>query len=78
MVVVNSFIFWDTMPRSSACHLLSQWFLAQLTLWPWRWRQCVSLKRQLTYNGLHGIISQKTKLITWLNYKSWAGTTQLE
>jgi hypothetical protein len=24
MVVVNSFIFWDTMPRSSACHLLSQ------------------------------------------------------
>jgi hypothetical protein len=27
-----------------------------------RWRQHVSPKRQLTFNGLHGIISQKIEL----------------
>jgi hypothetical protein len=41
----------------------SCWFLAWLTLQPWRWRRHVPLKCQLTYNGLHGIISQKTEFL---------------
>jgi hypothetical protein len=28
----------------------------------WRWRRYVPLKRQLTFNGLHGVISQKIVL----------------
>jgi hypothetical protein len=47
---------WD-----SACHKLSCWCFARL-IWPWRWRQYVPLKHQLTFNGLHGDISQKTIL----------------
>jgi hypothetical protein len=34
------------------------WFLAWRTLQPWRWRRRVPLKRQLAFNGLHGVISQ--------------------
>jgi hypothetical protein len=49
--------------RSSAYHLFSRWFLVRLTLWPWRWRCHVPLKRLLTFNGLHGFISQKTELV---------------
>jgi hypothetical protein len=51
---------------SSAFHLLSCWFLAWLILQPWRWRH-VSPKRQFTFNGLHGTVSQKTDLFTTLN-----------
>jgi hypothetical protein len=50
------------MKRSSACHLLSRWFLARLILRPWRWRLYVPPKRRLTFNGLHGTILQKIKL----------------
>jgi hypothetical protein len=46
----------------SACHLLSRWFLARLTLRPCKWRRHVPPKRRLTYNGLHGVISQKMEL----------------
>jgi hypothetical protein len=35
------------------CHLLSRWYLAQLTLRPWRWRRYVPPKRRLTFNGIH-------------------------
>jgi hypothetical protein len=35
------------------------WFLPRRILRPWRWRRCVPLKRRLTFNGLHGILSQK-------------------
>jgi hypothetical protein len=49
--------------QSSACHLLSCWFLAWLILWPWRWRHCALPKCRLFLNGLHGIISQKLELI---------------
>jgi hypothetical protein len=31
-------------------------------LWPWRTRWHVPLTRQLTFNALHGVISQKTQL----------------
>jgi hypothetical protein len=60
---MESTIFWDRTPCSlqAACHLLSRWYLARLIL-PWRWRRYVPPKRWLTFNGLHGIISQKTVL----------------
>jgi hypothetical protein len=38
-----------------ACHLLSRWYLVPIFP-PWRWR------RQLTFNGVHGVASQKTTL----------------
>jgi hypothetical protein len=44
-----------------ACHLLSHWYLARL-IQPWRWRWYVPLKRQLTFNRLHSVISQKIVL----------------
>jgi hypothetical protein len=44
--------------ESSACHLLSRWFLARLILRHWRWRQYVPLKRRLTFNGLHSVITR--------------------
>jgi hypothetical protein len=59
-MVMKSSIFRDITP--SACHLLSRWFLAWLILRPWRWRQHVPSKRRLTFNGLHGVISQKIEL----------------
>jgi hypothetical protein len=39
--------------------LPSYWCLAWLILRPWRWSQHVSPKRRLTFNRLHGVISQK-------------------
>jgi hypothetical protein len=41
--------------------MLSRWFLARLILRPWRWRRHVLPKRRLTFNGLHGVISQKIR-----------------
>jgi hypothetical protein len=35
-----------------------------LIFWSWRWRRHVSSKRWLTFNGLHGVISQKKDLIS--------------
>jgi hypothetical protein len=43
-------------------HLLSHWFLARLIVRPWIWKPYVRPKRRLTFNGLHGVISQKTVL----------------
>jgi hypothetical protein len=40
----------------------SSWFLAWLYLRPWRLKWHVPPKRRLTFNGLHGVISQKTGL----------------
>jgi hypothetical protein len=37
--------------QSSACHLLSRWFLARLILWPWRWRRYIPPKYRLIFNG---------------------------
>jgi hypothetical protein len=71
-LIQKSTIFWDIMPCSplkvywcfgGTCrHLLSCWFLVQLIFRPWRWRQHVALKRQLTFNRQHGVISQKIVL----------------
>jgi hypothetical protein len=41
------------------CLPASGWYLACLTLQPCRWRRHVSLKRQLIFNGMHGIVSQE-------------------
>jgi hypothetical protein len=45
-----------------ACRLFSRWFLACLILRPWRWRRHVPPECLLTFNGLHGFLSQKTEL----------------
>jgi hypothetical protein len=39
--------------------LASHWFLPWIILRPWRWRQHVPPELQLTFNELHGVISQK-------------------
>jgi hypothetical protein len=41
--------------------LLACWFLAWLIHRTWRWRRHVPSKCQLTFNGLHGVISEKIK-----------------
>jgi hypothetical protein len=64
---------WVASPQrntSSACHLLSRWFLDRLILRPWRWRLCVPPKRRLTFNGLHGVISLKIALFLTHNLSS--------
>jgi hypothetical protein len=46
------------------CLLHTQcWFVAWLILRPWRWRRHVLPKRRLIFSGLHGVISQKIKLV---------------
>jgi hypothetical protein len=55
----NCTIFWDITPCLSTA---SRWLLARLILRPWRWRRYVPPKRRLTFNGLHGVISQKMVL----------------
>jgi hypothetical protein len=42
-------------------HLLSRWFLALLIHRPWIWRRYFPPKPRVTFNGLHGVISQKTE-----------------
>jgi hypothetical protein len=43
-------------------YLLSRWLLAWFILRPAGWRRNVPPKRRLTFNGLHGVISQKIEL----------------
>jgi hypothetical protein len=45
-----------------ACHLLTRWYLACLIPTPWGWKWYFLPKRLLTFNGLHGVISQKLVL----------------
>jgi hypothetical protein len=45
--------------QNSTCHLLSRWFFAWFILRSSRWRRHVLPKCPLTFNGLHGVISQK-------------------
>jgi hypothetical protein len=54
--------------HSSACHLISRWFLALLILRPWRWRRYVVPKSRLTFSGLHGVISQETESVNNLTF----------
>jgi hypothetical protein len=48
--------------QSSACHLLSRWFLVWLILRSWSLRRYIPRKRRLTFNRLHGVISQMIEL----------------
>jgi hypothetical protein len=50
---------------TNSCTLATCWFLAWLILQPWTWTKHVPLKYQLTFNGLNGIISQKTELFSF-------------
>jgi hypothetical protein len=47
----------------------SCWFLARFTLQYWRKRRHVPLKRRMTLNGLHDIMSQKTELFVTITAK---------
>jgi hypothetical protein len=62
-VITKSTIFWDIMPcnplKVKQNHIISHWFLSWFILRPWRWRRYVPPKRRLTFNRLHGVISQK-------------------
>jgi hypothetical protein len=50
----------------------SVWFLSWLIiLRPWRWRRHVPPKRQLNFNGLHGVISHKTELFIATAVRTW-------
>jgi hypothetical protein len=40
-----------------------------------KWRRYVLPKRRLTFNGLHGVISQKIELFTSITCICWAGWT---
>jgi hypothetical protein len=44
---------------TSACHLLTCWFLLKLFLRPWRQGRYVPPKRRLQLRRLHGVTSQK-------------------
>jgi hypothetical protein len=43
-------------------HDFTHWFNARFILRPWRWRRYIPPKCRLTFNGLHGVISQKMAL----------------
>jgi hypothetical protein len=51
--------------KSSACNLLSRWYLDLLNIRLWRWRRYVPTKRRLTFNRLYGVISQTTVLFSF-------------
>jgi hypothetical protein len=45
----------------SLCLLLSRWYFFR-PIRPWKWKRYIPPKGRLTFNGLHGVISQKTVL----------------
>jgi hypothetical protein len=51
----------------AACFMLVPW----LTLQPWRQRQYILLKRELTSSGLHAVISQNTELSSRYTQCNW-------
>jgi hypothetical protein len=49
--------------RDSRCHAeISRWFLARLIFRTWNPFRHLPLKRRLTFNGLHDVISQRIEL----------------
>jgi hypothetical protein len=59
---------WSKQQAEPGLLTASRWFLAWLILRPWRWRRHVPQKRQMTFNGLHGVISQKIELFVILMF----------
>jgi hypothetical protein len=47
-------------------------FLARFFLRSWRWRRHVPSKRRFTFNGLQGVISQKTGPFRSIQHDRWA------
>jgi hypothetical protein len=74
-VIMKNYIFRDI--THLAWYLLSRWFLAWLNLWPWRWRRHVPPKRQLTFHGLHGVISRKIELFRIVDVPAEIRTRQI-
>jgi hypothetical protein len=64
-VVIDN-IFWD-ITQSSACHLLSRWFLVRLIFRLWRWRRYVLPKSRLNFNRPHCVMSQHSLHFHLLN-----------
>jgi hypothetical protein len=56
----------------NSCHLLWRWYRSRL-IRPWRRRRYVPPKRQLTFNGLHNVISQSQTTSTILKRFLWNG-----
>jgi hypothetical protein len=52
--------------KSSTYHLLPRCLFASLILRPWRWGRHVPPKCRLTFNGLHGVTSQKIEIVNSL------------
>jgi hypothetical protein len=52
--------------RDGISHPLHVGFYNWLILLPWIWRKYVLPKRLLTFNGLQGVMSQKTELFSML------------
>jgi hypothetical protein len=52
-------------------NLLTCWYLVCLILRPKRWRWYVPPKHQSTFNGLQGVLSQKTELFITAAAKTW-------
>jgi hypothetical protein len=42
--------------------VVSRAYLILLILWPWRWRRYIPPTCRLTFNGLHGVMSQNSSL----------------
>jgi hypothetical protein len=66
------------MSQSRLCLLpASCCFFAWLILRLWRWRQHVLPKRQLIFNGILGIISQKIKVFITTAVRTWNSTRNI-
>jgi hypothetical protein len=70
----GSYIIQNFLPANySACHLLSRWYLVRhIRLWRFEY---VPLKRRLTFNKLHGVISQRIVFFMFyvaLKLKLWS------
>jgi hypothetical protein len=81
LVVPSSFLY-TSIPEFSANGLLcllpaSCWFLDWLILQPWGWRGRVPLNRQLSFNRLHRVISQKTEVFITTTVRTWNPTLRI-
>jgi hypothetical protein len=65
MQLLSPWKLTDRFSQRWLCLLLgSHWFLTCLILQPWKCRQYSLPKLRLTFNGIHGVISQKVELFT--------------
>jgi hypothetical protein len=60
---------------SRACHQHESWYLTKL-IRTMRWKRYVSRKRQLTFNTLHGVISQKTLFSVFAQFHVFSSSVQ--